>query len=335
MEQGMVPQLDASYPTTNPDAAAMALTGNTMADLANVAKELGVTLGPDGNPVEAPAQSAPVPAAQDPVQNIVTEQETPAPAAQQTAEQPTEPVKVPAKFQNEDGSPNVEKIAKAEQNIDAMIERYKAKEREAQQLQNRVNNPPLAQPVQTVQPIAPVPVAPQPLELQVANDILTETQALINQGYQPAQAQALATARVQVKLQEARYQAEVSATADLRRQVEDTRRTQELKDMVEKDPALLSPEMVDTLWQVRQANPWLNNAPEPWKAALHFYRGSQGHAQPVTTPNPTGQTAKAPPTPVRPVARVQPAADLSKPQNLTDDQLVAEIRKVYPGFRNK
>lgn len=329
MEQTMVPQIDATNPSSNPDAAAMSLPeGSIMDQLRAVAREQGVTVDANGN-VAAPAQSAPVPAAQAPAQV----QPTPA-APNQTAEQPAEPiVEVPQKFQNADGTPNVEKIAKSTANIDEMIERYKAKEREAQQLQNRVNNP-LPTAVPAVPPPATQSAALQPLEIQVANDILSETQNLINQGYQVQQAQAIATARVQVRLQEARYGAEMSATAELRQRVEDQQRTVELKGMIENDPGLLSAEMADTLWKVRQENPWLNKAPEPWKAALHYYRGTQGTAQRVMTPTPTGTTAKAPPTPVGPVARVQPTVP-SNPHQMTNDQLVSEIKKIWPTFRGK
>lgn len=324
MEMTEVPQIDATNPVQNPDAAAMALTGDTMADLANVAKEMGVNIDSNGNVVEAPAQPAPV-AAQPARPQAPPAVPAPAPVQPQAAEQPPQPVEVPPKFQNADGSANVEKIAKAEQNVDAMIERYKAKEREAQQLQNRVNNPAPAQ-----QPVLSQPQPLNPLEIQMAQDLINEAAA---QGVQLDQRLALAQARVMARGLDAKYQAEVSATEGLRRQLEDQRRTQELKDMVGQDPSLLTGEMVDKLWNVRQENPWLNQAPEPWKAALHYYRGTQGHAQSVKTPTPTGQTAKAPPTPVSPVARVQSTVP-KRPEEMSQDELLSQIKSIYPRFRN-
>jgi hypothetical protein len=331
MEHQMVPEIDGSNPLTNPDAAAMALTGDTMTDLAAVAKEMGVALDNNGNVAEAPAQSAPVPAAQAPTPKVSVQ---PAPAAPtQTAEQPATTVEVPAKFQNEDGTPNVEKIIKAEENIDALIARYKAKEKEGQQLQNRVNNPAPAIQAAPAQPVAPQPLSP--LEHQMAVDLINEAAA---QGVQLDQRIAIAQAKVMAKGLEAKHSAELSITERLQAQFEDQRRTAELKTLIESDPDALSGGMADTLWKLRQENPWLNQAPEPWKAALHYFRGTQGTAQQVVTPTPKGTTPKAPPTAVGPVARVQKTVDISDKraiQSLDNATIEAEIRKLYPNFRGK
>ena len=323
MELTQVPQIDGTNPNPTPDAAAMALTGNTMQDLQNVAREMGVSLDRDGNVVEAPAQPSPVSQPAPVPQHVES-----APAQPQAAEQPaTQPVQVPQKFQNPDGTPNVEKIVKSTLSADEAIAKYRAKEKELSQIQNRVNNPP------------PQPVQPQPqqgvylsdLERGVASDLMREAAAL---GSPISEGQAVAQARVMARLAEAKYTAELNATADLRTKVEDYQRTLELKEMLDKDPALLSGEMADALWKVRQDNPWLNNAPEPWKAAYHYYRGQYGHATQVQTPTPMGPTVKAPPTPVGPVTRVQRTVDVTNPKSLSDADLVAEIRKIHPNFRN-
>ena len=315
MEQGVIPQVNTAEPSVNPDAAALALTGNTQADLAAVAKELGVTVDASGRVVEAqPAQ----PAAE------ATPQPNPTPAPAQT---PAEPV--PAKFQNADGSVNVEKLQKSEANLDEAIARYRAKEKEFQTVQNRVNNPPPAPQYQPPQPQL------TPFEIQVAQDILNDARAL---GVNMDQATAVLQARSQIRLQEARLGAEVSATAELRQKVEDNERSRELQGLIEKDQWLLSDEAMNVLWKVRQDNPWLNKAPEPWKAAYLLHKGSTGHTQQVQTPTPQGTTAKAPPAPVGPVARVQKTVNLGdtnalKKMDLND--LEAEAKRLYPGLRLK
>lgn len=330
MEQVESPvEIDGTSPTNTPDAAAMALTGDTMADLAAVAKEMGIPVDSNGNVVEAPAQSAPVPAAQPQAKPV-----EPAPAAPQTAEQPATPVEVPAKFQNPDGTPNEAKLEKSTRSIEQMVEYYKAKEREAQQLQNRVNNPP-AQP-QPQQPVVPQYVQPQPLEFQVAQDILNETAALQAQGYQPAQAQALANARVQVRLAEAKYNAELNATADIKREMQEAKMEQELGRLIGADNSLVSTEVADRLIAIKQEYGF-----KTFDKAYAVYLGEQeikrrtGHSQQVQTPIPKGATAKAPPTPVGPVARVQKTVDVTNPHSLSDADLIAEIKRIYPTFRGK
>ena len=320
MEQTMVPQIDASDPNPNPDAAAMALTGNTTVDLQNIAKELGVQADAYGNVIEATAQPAPV--AEAPQVQPVAE----TPAQPQAVEQPKTSVEVPKKFQNADGTPNVEKIEKATKSIEEMVAYYKAKEREGQQLQNKVNNPPAPQ-------TAP-PVVDQALEIRVANDILTETDALVKQGYQPAQAQALAVARVQIGLQEARYKAEVSATDDIRRELGENRMATELQTLLNNDASLLTPEVADRLIAIRNGDPKISYR-DAYIQHLGEVEFNKRSGQ-VKTPTPTGQAAKAPPTPVGPVTRVQQTTtptDVRQMRDMPLKDLEAEVRRQFPGIR--
>lgn len=320
MEIAEVPQVQALDRSVQPDSKAMSLTGDTMKDLNNIAKEMGVSLDAKGNIAEVQPTPAPVTQPQvapDQPQAVVTE--------------PEKPVEVPAKFQNPDGTVNVEKLEKSSASVDEMIARYRAKEREAQQLQNRVNNPPPV--AQVVQPIQqPVQAQLSPLEYQMAQDLVAKAAA---QGLQLDHRLAIAQAQVMAQGLEAKHAAEMSLTQDLRQRVEDNERSRELQGLIDSDPALLSPGMVDTLWKVRQENPWLEKAPEPWKAAYIHLKGTQGHAPQVKTPNPTGTTAKAPPTPVGPVTRVQKTVDITDKrqlQGLTIEQLEAEAKKLFPGF---
>lgn len=306
-------------------AETIKLTGDTMKDLAAIAKEQGISgvtdIRGDGK-IVSQATAQPVPSQPQAV-------EQPAQTVQQPA-QTQVPENVPDKFKGPDGQVDVSKVEKAEKNIDAMIARYKAKEREASQLGNRVNNPAPAVPQQVQVPQTQHQSMLTPLEIQMAQDLMAEAAAY---GGKLDQGQAIAMARVQSRALAARYQADLEATETLRRRVEDAERTRELQSLIDGDPELASEGMVDKLWQTRQDNPWLNNSPEPWKAAYIHYRGSnpQGRGNQVSTPTPKGQTV--PPVPVSPVSRVQPTVDVKNPQALSNEQLIAEIKKIHPGFR--
>lgn len=328
MEQVAAPvEIDGTNPTNTPDAAALAMTGDTMADLAAVAKEMGVPIDSNGNVVEAPAQSAPVPAAQPQAPKPVAV----APAApNQTAEQPATPVEVPEKFQNPDGTPNVEKIEKSTRSVEEALAYYKAKEREMSQAQNRVNNPPATQPVQPVAPAQPL----HPLEVQMANHLIQEAAA---QGLQLDQRLAIAQAKVMAAGLEAKYDAELNATADIRREMQEAKMSQELGRLIDSDNSLVSPEVADRLIAIKQelGLKTFDKAYAVYLGEQEIKRRTQGHTQQVLTPTPKGVTAKAPPTPVAPVARVQKSVDVSNPHSLSDADLLAEIRKIHPTFRGR
>lgn len=320
MEQTMVPQIDATNPNPTPDADAMALpNGSTMEQLQHVAKEMGITLDESGNVAGQP-KAQPVPAP------VEAQQPNPQP---QAAQPPATPVEVPPKFQNADGTVNEEKLQKSTTSLEDRIAYFKQKEREYQQTQNRVNNPPPA-PVQA-QPQAFVP--PQglsPLEIQAAQDILADAQAL---GVKMTQAEAIVQARAQVRIAEARLNAEIQSTEDIRRELAESRMTQELSDLIKSDPSLLDQKVADAVLSIRQANPKMS-----YRDAFVHHLGQlelQKRTGQVQTPNPTGTTVRQPPTPVGPVTRVGPVVDVSNPKSLPDDVLLAEIRKIYPSFRNR
>lgn len=311
-----IPQINGNGPSENPDAQALALTGNTAVDLANVAKELGVTLDAAGNVATEHTDAQPVAVTPTPR----------APAQPQAAPVKTEAAAdVPAKFQNADGTPNVEKIEKSTKSVEEMLAYYRAKEREAHQAQNRVNNP---------APNAPVTVAPQttqlsPLEYQMAQDLIAEHSA---QGINLDQRSAIAQARVMARGLEAKHAAEANMTESLRREVGEQRMTAELKDLMAADQDLLTPEVADRVLAIKQANPQMRS----YREAYIQHLGEQAIAQrtgQVKTPTPTGQAAKAPPTPVGPVTRVQRTVDISNPHSMTTEQLEAEARKMFPGLR--
>lgn len=321
MEMTEVPQVDNSRPVQNPDAQAMALTGNTAVDLANVARELGVTLDASGNVAES--QPAAQPAAVTPPQEPARPQAAPE-QPQVTSDKPAETVEVPQKFQNPDGTPNVDKIDKSTMSLTERIAKFKALEREHSQLQNKANNP----------PAAPQPVVPQtnaqlsPLEYQMAQDLLNEAAA---QGVALDQRLAIAQARVMARGLEAKHAAERSITEDLRREVNEQRMTAELSDLLEADPSLATPEAANRVIAIKAEQGF-----KTYREAVVHYFGEQALAQrtgQVRTPTPTGQTAKAPPTPVSPVTRVHKTVDLNNPKTLSDADLEAQARKLFPGLR--
>lgn len=318
METTQVPQIDISEASKTPDAKAHALTGDTMADLANIAKELGQSL--DLGQEAADAQP------QEPVwktQERIAENQK---GETQPVESKSE-VEVPEKFQKPDGTPDAEKIEKSTQSLEQVIAKYKEKEREFSKLQNRVNNAPQAQgEVRLPQPLSP-------LEVQIAQDLMTESKLL---GAPMSEGHAIATARVQAKMMEAKYNADMSITEDLRRRVEDTERTNELQGMINENPELLQDSMVDQLVQIRQAFPWVNNSQTPWRSAYIVLKGTQP-AQQVKIATPKGGTVKAPATPVSPVARVTQNANPNTQEawGMGMDDLAALIRKQNPSFKGK
>lgn len=313
-EMNVVPQIDGTNPTTTPDAAAMAITGNNAVDLANIAKEMGVTLDAKGNVTKANAAQ---PA-------VVTPSPVP---TQPQAATPVVTSEVPAKFQNADGTVNEEKLVKSTKSVEEMLAYYRSKEREAQQVQNRVNNPPAT-------PTAPAHQANQPaqltqLEISMANDLLAESAAY---GAPISQGQAIAQARVMARGLEAKHAAELSITDDIRRELGENRMTLELKALMDADDTLLTPQVADRILEIRKENPRMQS----YREAYIHHLGEQEIAKrtgQVKTPTPTGQVAKAPPTPIGPVSRVQSTVNLANPTSLSNEQLEAEIRKAYPRYR--
>lgn len=310
------------------DEQAMKMTGNDKTDLAAVAAEMGVGLNADGSVSEVkPAEKA-AEVATTATDAVVTE-----PVAQTGPKK----VEVPAKFQKEDGTVDVEKLQKSASNVDEMIERYRAKEREAQRLQNKLNNPPPV-PVNVSQDQAPQQAQVQLTELEqhMAQDLVNEAAA---QGLTLDVRLAIAQAKVMARGLEAKHSVELNATQDLRMRLEEQDRRTELQSMIDSDPELMSPQMVDTLWQIRQENPGIDRSVQPWKNAYIYHLGKQAIAQrtqQVKAPNPTGQTAKAPPTPVGPVARVERTVDLSDRKALNSlslEELENQMRVNFKGYR--
>ena len=235
---------------------------------------------------------------------------------------------VPEKFKAGDGSLDTAKLEKSTVDAEAALARYAAKEKELRQKMNEVNN--LSR--QTIHPnIAPVipavnAVPLTPFEIQVANDLINEAAAY---GYQMPQGQAIAQARVQVKMAEARHAAEASLTESLRVKLEDQDRRTELEAIAKYDQSVLSPEGFEALSKIRESKPWINQSPTPWTEAYSYYLAEQtrkARQQGTVLPTPTGLTAKAPPTPVSPAPR---AVVQSQGPNLgSEEDIMAYVKSL-------
>lgn len=226
--------------------------------------------------------------------------------------QPTAPATpVPEKFQNQDGTANVENIEKSTVNAEQAYAKYAEIERQLRQKQNEVA---------ALQKGAPIPVVPNaqpvqdlnlsPLEIQMAQDMINEAARL---GQQLPQWQAIASARVMAKGLEAKYNAESNRLEQIGQKIEDQERRRELEKIAEVDPWVISPDGFEALSKIRQSRPHVNSADQPWTAAYREHLADQVMNQRLlgkVQPNPTGLTAKAPPTPVGPAPRVsvQPTA---------------------------
>lgn len=258
------------------------------------------------------------------------------PAPQVEAKQPeitesaTAPAIVPDKFKAADGTLDASKVEKSLVSAEETLAKYQAIEAKMRQQMNAVSNLQKQAIAPNVAPVAPAPnqVPLTAFEIQVANDLINEAAAY---GYQMPQGQAIAQARVQVKMAEARHNAEASLTETLRVKLEDQDRRSELEAIAKYDQSVLTPEGFDALAKIRESKPWINQSPKPWTEAYDYYLAEQTKKQRQTgmvLPTPTGLTAKAPPTPVGPAPRavVQPTG----PDLTTQASIDAHVKSLSP-----
>ncbi len=286
-------------------------------DMAAITKEHGQVIEP-AQPAEQPPQAVvtpapaptPAPIAAAPVVPAAVPAAQPAAAApQQPQPQPPAPAptEVPEKFRGPDGRVDQEKLMKS----------YLEAEKSLKRLQNAPQPAPGAQ--SASQPAAPGNPAPGPLtpfEMQVAQDIFN--------GGGFTEQQAVSMARVQVKLAEARHQADVGATFGRVAQLEETLAQQtsraELAALARTNPEVLTPQGHAELVRVREENPWINNSPEPWRVATALLLGQKamhsGPAGSVNTPTPTGAQQQAQPLPATPVPSAPQPIRLDTPEQL-------------------
>ena len=261
-------------------------------------------------------------------QTPAVQEQPPVVEPEQPATAPVTPPEVPDKFKNPDGTVNQERIEKSTVNAEEAYQKYAELERKLRQAQNNV-----ASLQKGVLPPATPAAAPvtqySQFEIQVAQDLIN---AHAEAGFQLAPAQALAQARVQVRLVEAKHNAEASRIDQIGQQLEDQDRRRELEKIAEHDPWVLSPEGIAKLSEIRENRPHVNAAPNKWTAAYREFLADQAMSQrlngTVQTPNPKGLTAngqahKAPPTPVNPAPRVSVQPTGPNLNQMNPDQISA------------
>lgn len=249
---------------------------------------------------------------------------------QPPATAPVTPPEVPDKFKNPDGTVNQERIEKSTVNAEEAYQKYAELERKMRQAQNNVAA--LQKGVLPPATPAAAPVAQySQFEIQVAQDLIN---AHAEAGLQLAPANALAQARVQVRLVEAKHNAEASRIDQIGQQLEDQDRRRELEKIAEHDPWVLSPEGIAKLSEIRENRPHVNAAPNKWTAAYREFLADQAMSQrlngTVQTPNPKGITAKAPPTPVSPAPRVSVQPTGPKLDQMSADQITSHVKNMTP-----
>lgn len=229
---------------------------------------------------------------------------------------PQEPAKieVPDKFKAPDGSIDQERILKS----------YLEAEKTLKRLQNQAQAAPVPQAPAPIQPPqAPAANAAQldPFTLQVAQELINESAAY---GYQMPQGQAIAQARVQIKLAEAKLEAEKAATfsklTQFEQRLEEQSRQDELASLAKNAPWILTPDSQKELIKIREENPEINSSRTPWRNAAIFLLGQKAlMGAPQVSPTPKAQQ-NAPALPVVAAQSPQPTIKIDTP-----DQLFAHL----------
>lgn len=238
------------------------------------------------------------------------------PAAPQAAEPPKP--EIPDKFRAPDGTLDQEKLLKS----------YFEAEKSLKRAQNAPKA--TAQPSPVAQP-APVaaPQAATPFEQQVAQDMMNEAAAL-GQPIHPAVA--LAQARIQIKLLDAKHQADTAAVfgrvAQFEEQLAQQNQRLELSSLAKSNPEVLTPKGYEELVKIREENPWINASPEPWKTAATILLGQKSMyraSAPGNVPTPNGVQQTVPPLPATPAQTPQTPTQLNSPA-----QVEAYVKTLSP-----
>lgn len=234
-----------------------------------------------------------------------------------------EPVAIPEKFAKPDGTVNQEALEKSTFDAAQALEKYRALERELKQKINAVNQAKRG--------------------FQLPNDIATQPQA---QPQHPPTFEEAVEASVKTKglgatlaeltriaAEDARQKA-LAEVQELREEAAWNRRERDLNSALSKRPEFARAEKIEELAKRIEASPFLQNAPNPWLAAMKDYLGDQALNSTVQSqvmnPNPKGPTAQ--PAPVGPVTVPQvPTAPKLTPDNVRQvvkDMGMDDIRKL-------
>jgi hypothetical protein len=245
-----------------------------------------------GTPIPAPVYEPPVGQPPAPIAPVAPPAPAPTPAPSAF---------VPEKFANPDGTLNQDRLERSTISLDA----YLAKERELSALKQQ---PFQQQPPQYQPQYQPQQQFQVPLEQQV-NDGMRQDPGLT----------ALNLARAAV------LQSQAYSDAQLR----EVRSRQELMEMGQNDPAVFTADGLAKLTAIRQANPWLDAAPNPWFAA---YKMSGGIAPRNSTPQAAPARSQAP---ILPGGQVPSSAFTQSHHVGTERDLRAALENKFPNDPDK
>lgn len=318
----MAEQTMTAPPATTVDATRLSFKeADFAADMARLAAEQGVTLTPKPEAVQA--ATPPTPPAQP----------TPELAQAAATTEATMPVAVPDKFKTPDGNIDTERLAKSTVNVEEALASYLAKEKELKRKMNEVRaqenayiNPPAA--------IAPAQVIPTNASFAALLDA-----DIAKDGAGVVLAKLFTAAQESV---EERVQKEISTLKSVNAD-NITRRQVEAIGKV--DPWVFTPEGHSTLTKVLESQPYLLQAPDPYKAAYLLHKGSQNvvsqsNSQVLTptpiarpsAPMPTGQAASQT---HNPIVKLETREDIDKHlSGLTPaQQSEFYVKMGYPAFK--
>jgi hypothetical protein len=295
-------------------------------DLAKLAAASGMTL-------ETPQADIPLTPPNEPEQPKAQEM-TPEPEAPVTkTDEATQKVEVPEKFKAPDGSVDTAKLEKSMVNVEQALAQYLEKEKELKRKMNEVKKQENAY-ITPPQTPAPTPVIPINTEFakQLEADIQKEGAGVVLAKLFTA-AQESVEERVKSEIESLKS---VNAANATKAQIE---------AIGKNDPWVYTPEGMATLTQMLEEQPYLWNAPDPYKAAYLIYSGQKSvvskSVPQVLTPTPTARpTAPVPsgqaaaPANTTPSLRLETKEDIENHlKKLTPAQQSAFFQKMgFPGF---
>lgn len=302
---------------------------NFAADIAKIAASKGITLE-GGKVVEQPVVETAVITPPTPPEQPEPEVQAPVtPKAEATKAE----VSVPDKFKAPDGGIDAEKLNKSIVNVDEALAKYLEKERELKRKMNEVR----AQENAYINP-PPPPNAPAPV-IPVNTNFAAQLEAdIAKEGAGVVLAKLFTAAQESV---EERVQSRIQALQTVN--AENTTK-QQIEAIGKNDPWVYTPEGMETLTRVLNEQPYLWNAPDPYKAAYLQYNGFRSvaskSAPQVLTPTPTArptapvQSGQAVVRTSAPVIKLDTKEDIdSHLKSLTPEQRKEFFKKAgYPAF---
>lgn len=279
------------------------LTGNFQDDIQAIAAEQGVSVSTE-NEVPMPEPEAQPEPAQPEADKGSAEAEV-------TQEEKPD---IPEKFQDENGDVDVSKVEKATMSAEEALLKYQELEKDLHRKQNQAH--------QQKQEPNTEPEAPQ-VQLNAPQGESLDTIAKQIEDEIKLNGTGVALAKLMNAISESTYQRSQADLSGLQGTIEGQKQRAELQRIAEQDSWVLSEKGFDTLTQLRQENPWLNQAPSPWQAALEFAKG-RGLAPSSKTqsksgsPNPTpeGHQVVTPPSGARNVTPPTPTNEINNKDSL-------------------